>query len=404
MRWGIRFALLAVVLGLVFPGSAAAFGLLSSFGEFGSGAGQLDSPAQMTLDSEGDIYVADGGNDRISVFAGDGTFLRSFGQGVMLEPSDVALDGGRVFVADRGKDRIDVFTAEAEFLFSFGAGKLIEPTGVAVDGSTVFVADSGNDRVAAFTSTGAFLYPIEPIPSVRDVIVGGGGNLFAADFGNQRVDVFTKAGVGPIRSIGEDGEGELSGPVALVADGLGGIYVADQVAERLVHFKDDGGFLGSFDAEPNVAGIGVACQGNVFAVEAGIQLARVVRFGEPGTPPPPCAEAQPEEPVQVPAIKLPSSRFHFAGLVKNRSNGYAVLYARVPGPGRLNLTGRGFRRLSRSAQQATTVVLPIKPKVRLRHFLKQHGKGTIRVVVTFTPSEGVPRTLEKVIVLRRHRG
>ena len=101
------------------------------------------------------------------------------------------------------------------------------------------------------------------------------------------------------------------------------------------------------------------------------------RTGDPAAA---CAEQQPQpEPIVAPILKLPSNKFHFAGLVKNRSNGFAVLYVRVPGPGKVSLTGRGFRRLSRTARQATTVSLPIKPKVRLRHFLKQHGKGRIRV-------------------------
>ncbi len=401
--------LLSAALVLALPGTAAAFGPLASFGEFGGGAGQLDAPKQMAVAPDGDVYVADSGNDRVSVFAGDGTFLRTFGGGLLSEPKDVALDAeGRAFVADTGDDRVVVFSSGGNSLFDFGEGELGEPSGVAVDGSTVYVADTGNERVAVFTATGTPLTPIDPVPPFppRDVIVGDDGNLYVADFVNERVDVFTKEGVGPIRTIGGtgSGQGELSGPVAVAADGLGGIYVADEPAERVVHFTDDGGFLGHVDAEPGVAGVGVACQGNVFATEAGTLLARVMRFGEPGTPPPPCTEPHRNEPIAAPLAKLPSNKFHFAGLVKNRGNGFALLYVRVPGPGKVSLTGRGFRRLSRTAQRATKVRLPIKPKVRLRHFLKQHGKGRIRVAVTFTPTGGEPRTHEKVIVLRRHRG
>lgn len=400
--------LLAVVLGLALPGSAAAFGPLSSFGEFGGGPGQLDAPKQMAVAPDGDVYVADSGNDRISVFAGDGSFLRTFGGGRLSQPGDVALDGGgRAFVADSGNDRIAVFGSSGEFLFAFGTPALNDPAGLVVDGSTVYIADRGNEQIAVYNSTaGAPLAPIEPaLPfSPRDVIVGDDGNLYVADFANERVDVFSKEGVGPIRTIGGtgSGQGELSGPVALVADGQGGIYVADETAERVIHFRDDGGFLGSVEAAPNVAGVSVACQGNVFATESDTLLARVLRFGEPGTPPPPCKPVEPELIVD-PGAKPPSSKFHFAGLVKNRSNGFAVLYVRVPGPGKVSLTGRGFRRLSRTARQATTVSIPIKPKVRLRHFLKQHGKGRIRVEVTFTPTGGEPRKREKVIVLKRKR-
>jgi NHL repeat-containing protein len=403
VRWGIKFVLLAVALGLVLPGSAAAFGPLSSFGEFGSGAGQLKAPKQVVVDSAGNLNVADSGNDRISVFAGDGSFLRTW-TGSMDEPWDVAFGGsGRIFVADGGKDRIDVFTAAGEFLSKFGEGELMNPTGLAVDGATVYVADSGKNRVAVFSTVGTPLPPIGPIPSPRDVIVGGDGNLYVADFANKRIDVFSKGGTF-LRSFGEAGTGALSGPVALASDGAGGIYVADQTAERVERFSEAGGFLGGFAAEPDVAGVAAACEGNVFAVEEAASFARVVRFGEPGTPPPPCAPTQPEPELIVdPGVKLPSNKFRFAGLLKNRGNGFAVLFVRVPGPGKLNLTGRGFRRLSRTASRAKTVRLPVKPKVRLRHFLKQHGKGRIRVEVTFTPTGGEPRKREKVIVLRRHR-
>lgn len=400
--------LLALVLGLVFPGSAVAFGPLASFGEFGGGPGQLNAPKQMAVAPDGDLYVADSGNNRISVFAGDGSFLRTFGGADLSQPGDVALDGnGRAFVADSGHDRVVVFGGSGEFLFAFGTPALNDPAGIAVDGSTVYIADRGNEQIAVYDTEGNPLAPIEPVPpfSPRDVIVGADGNLYVADFANEQVDVFTKQGVGPIRTIGEtgSGQGELSGPVALVSDGQGGIYVADETAERVVQFSEGGGFLGSVEAAPNVAGVGVACQGNVFATESATSLARVLRFGEPGTPPPPCKQVE-LEPIVGPVLKLPSNRFHFAGLRKNRANGFAVLYVRVPGPGKVSLKGRGFRRLSRTARQATTVALPIKPKVRLRHFLKRHGKGKIRVVVTFTPTGGIPRKREKVIVLRRRRG
>jgi hypothetical protein len=105
----------------------------------------------------------------------------------------------------------------------------------------------------------------------------------------------------------------------------------------------------------------------------------------------------------VSLIPVPSNRIRFAGLVKNRRNGSAVLFVRVPGPGRVILKGRGVRRLARSTRRAMRVRLPIKPKVRLRHFLKRHGKGRIRVEVTFRPVGGEPRSIEKVIVLRRKR-
>jgi hypothetical protein len=395
MRWGCRSALLAVALALALPGSAAGFGALGSFGEFGEGLGQLREPAQVAIAGNGDVYVADSGNHRISVFAGDGTFLRTLGEGVLQDPQDVALAGGVAFVADSGSERVDVFSEGGIHLFSYGAGELNEPTGLAVDGSTVFVADSGNSRIAVFEA-GVLVEAIEAgLVSPHDAILGADGLLYVADHGNERVAVFDAGG----EPAGTIGAGTLSGPVALAA-GEGELLVADETAGRVERFEPNGAHLGGFAAEPSVAGVGAACEGNVFAVERMVGFARVERFGDPDTLAPPCLRPQP---VVAPIVQPPSNRFRFNGLRLIRGNGMAILFVKVPDPGRLWLWGRGVRPLKRVARRATRVRLPVRPKVPLKRYLKRHGKGRVRVNVGFEPFGGDFRKREKPIVLRRHR-
>ena len=50
------------------------------FGEHGDGSGQLDKPSGITVDSKGNVYVADSGNHRIVKFSSDGKFQLSFGK------------------------------------------------------------------------------------------------------------------------------------------------------------------------------------------------------------------------------------------------------------------------------------------------------------------------------------
>ena len=49
---------------------------LMSFGEPGNQPGQFNTPHSIAADAQGNIYVADRGNNRIQVFNGDGKFLR----------------------------------------------------------------------------------------------------------------------------------------------------------------------------------------------------------------------------------------------------------------------------------------------------------------------------------------
>ena len=54
--------------------------VILKFAERGSGPGQLYESTDIDVDSEGNIYVADTGNHRISKFSSDGKFLLSFGE------------------------------------------------------------------------------------------------------------------------------------------------------------------------------------------------------------------------------------------------------------------------------------------------------------------------------------
>jgi hypothetical protein len=526
--------LLSAALMLAFPGSAGAFGPLFGFGSFGSGAGQLNAPRGVTVGPDGTTYVADLENHRVSVFAGDGSFVRAFGKGVspsggdictsvsgceggfagtssgaMSSPKGVAFGPeGNLFVADSGNDRVDVYTPEGIFLRAFGksvnagpgdpdvctsecqaggggdaAGEIDGPIGIDFDDSALlYVADPGNHRIDVFTASGdfvrAFGKDVESggagdvcteafgcragasdgsagaIVAPYDVAALSGDRLAVSDEANNRVDIFSTAGTF-VRAFGKDvelggsgdvctaafgcqagvpaaGAGDLKGPTAIAVDAGGDLQVADADNNRVDEFTPGGTFIRAFGegtvdgaaafqvctagtgcqaggsgpsvgATPIPQGIAVDCHGAVYVAE-GSPPFRVERFGEPVTATPPCVESSKGEPIKVTLVRAPSNKFHFAGLIRKRANGFAVLYVRVPGPGVVKLGGRGFRRLSRTARQATKVRLPIKPKVRLRHYLKRHGKGRIRAIVTFTPTGGAPRTLEKVIVLRRTRG
>jgi len=59
---------------------------LKSFGEPGSGPGQLNTPHSIAADAKGNLYVADRGNRRIQVFDGEGNVLREIRMDVPVPP------------------------------------------------------------------------------------------------------------------------------------------------------------------------------------------------------------------------------------------------------------------------------------------------------------------------------
>jgi tripartite motif-containing protein 71 len=92
-------------------------------GDYSGRDGKMRSPAGITLDQEGNVYVADTGNNRIQVFSSNGTFITKWGDvtkwgeygsgnSTMRSPQGIAVDSssGNVYVADTGINYISVWT------------------------------------------------------------------------------------------------------------------------------------------------------------------------------------------------------------------------------------------------------------------------------------------------------
>ena len=194
------------------------------FGGHGAGEGQFDSPRDVAIDSAGNIYVGDAGNNRVQSFTSDGTFRwQQGGTGTcdtcMNTPIGVTWDETNdvLLVASTGHDWIKALDADGSF-----AWKL--PPGAGTNG----VVDPGELDIDA----------------PRDVARGPDGRLWVADYPRHRIAVFdvdaggevldgngTAAdGISPAFTLGSNGNGEgnlnfpynvdfsLDGSVAYVSD------------------------------------------------------------------------------------------------------------------------------------------------------------------------------------------
>lgn len=236
-----------------------------NMGSFPSAA-TLCGPHDVILDSAGNLYIAEGANNRVLQYdnplATDTVADRVFGQfgsfssngcntggrgsdpdaNTMCFPVAVAVDkSGNLYIADRDNSRVLVFDdplatdtvadrviGQPDFVSKlcnagvFGAptaNTLCWPQGVAVDGADdVYVADTGNHRVLEFDSS-----PV--IDSLPDRVFGQGGS-----YATSTCNTTGSPTDPPTAST-------LCTPSSAVTDISGNLYVADSNNNRVLVYS-----------------------------------------------------------------------------------------------------------------------------------------------------------------------
>jgi hypothetical protein len=229
-------------------------GFITAWGSAGTGNGQFVYPMGVTIDASGNVYVADMYNHRVQKFSSSGVYVSQFGSygsgnGQFIYPMGVAVDGsGNVYVADMLNDRIQKFSTSGAYISQFGSygpdnGQFERPTGIAIDRSgNVYVAGC-DSRVQKFSSSGSYLAkwttPTSGGNHFNGVAVDRSGNVYVADGTNNRVQKFSSSG-SLLTNWGSSGSGngQFDSPSGVAVDGSGNVYVADANNNRIQYFAD----------------------------------------------------------------------------------------------------------------------------------------------------------------------
>ncbi|HEY6342781.1 MAG TPA: NHL repeat-containing protein [Bryobacteraceae bacterium] len=258
----------------------------------------LSGPEGMTIDSAGNVYVADAIGDQIWKISAGGVFSVVAGNtlgyqnacpqdysssGPFACPADVAVDGaGNVYVADTGHSRIARISPQGDIASVVGDGA---PGNYWGDGGKAI--DAG------------IYYPL-------GVIADNSGNLYVSDSSNSRVrkvapdgTITTFAGTGVSGYSGDGGPAtaaQLKAPAGLAFDASGNLYIADWLDNRIRKVSTDGTIstvAGRGDAVPPLGdggpataaalawplGVAVDASGNLYIADSGFFLIRKVSPG-----------------------------------------------------------------------------------------------------------------------------
>src|SRR6516165_1598199 len=211
---------------------------------------RLSSPAAIAFDSEGNLYIADAGNNRIRRVGRDGIITTVAGTGRrgyggdggpatlarLNAPAGVAVGpGDSVYVADTGNNRVRVISPDGTITTFAGTGEtgyagdggvasqavLNSPQGLAVDAEgNLYVTDSNNERVRKID-----------LEDVITTIAGDGAQGYSGD-GGPATDAGLNFVTGPLSGAGQ----------ALAVDQAGDVFVADG-GDNSVREVDVGGVI-----------------------------------------------------------------------------------------------------------------------------------------------------------------
>ena len=241
----------------------------------------FSDPFGIAINDDGVVFIADAGDsNRIRKLTPDGTVTTVAGsvegyadgpgaQAAFNTPSGLALDSeGNLFVADTGNNRIRkispaglVSTVAGDGTAGYvdGPGTQAQfdgPIGVAVDtGGNIYVADAYNDRVRKISSDGIVTtvagaglgYADGPASSALfdtpcGIVVSPDGTLIVADTGNHRLRKIANGQVAtlPFSFPEEINPADLRKPVGLALTHDGFLYLTEPDRGRVVQIAPDG--------------------------------------------------------------------------------------------------------------------------------------------------------------------
>ena len=277
---------------------AHALEYITQWGSYGSGNGQFLDATALSVDTEGNVYVADTYNNRVQKFTSDGTYITQWGSqgtgsGQFNHPSAIAADAmGNVYVSDRGNLRIQKFTSNGVYRSQWRMDSDSYPGALATDtAGTVYVACpcDGFPRILKFTDAGirvgdvfAAGFQTEP----QAIAIDAAGNVFETD-GATEILKFASNGILLTKwgSLG-GGNGQFNGIGGLAVDSKSDVYASDLSSDRIQKFTSDGtyvtqwGSLGSGDGQfSDPRGIAVDLADNVYVFDTVNHRIQKFKFG-----------------------------------------------------------------------------------------------------------------------------
>jgi len=237
---------------------------------------ELNGPRALAINpSTGGVFIANTGDNNLIYIHSVGSGSTIFGYGQFNNPNGIALDSaGNIYVSDTGNNVVkkypfnDIISPPTVFASGFNT-----PQGITVDpAGNVYVADVSNNVVKKFNSSGNYLGNVgSGFSTPRDVAIDLGGNIYVADTNNKRIRKISTTGDITTVASGFDW------PQSVAVDSSGNLYVAEPTTNTAYRITNGiKTVIGSGFNTPY--GIEVDSVGNVYVTDTGNNQIKKITF------------------------------------------------------------------------------------------------------------------------------
>ncbi len=226
--------------------------VVSSFGSRGKGRGQFRKISALALSEDGRLAIGDDGNHKVEVYQltrvdkdeAERVKLPNVSRGRFHRADCTrayAMPGGDILCVHKDKKKVSRLDSNGKLKLAFAA-TFRKPVAAAFDDKSVVVLDDRSFRV--FTHQGKLRFTAGrsgsrdgQFRSPQSVAIRG-GRIYVADTGNRRIQVFSRDGVFLSKVENTAGAPPLfRRPIAVTVDSQGNFYVADEELNKVKIFS-----------------------------------------------------------------------------------------------------------------------------------------------------------------------
>ena len=220
---------------------------------------KISEPFGLTSDMAGHVYLVDAGNNRLIRFNEDLKPVRDAGgyggdEGLLNSPSHISIDNNlNLYVADGGNQRVAVYDTRLNYAKQIELTdpddpvKFGRPAGLRVNRyGELWVADRDKSKIWIFNNIGLFDRSIGGIESTGGFLLSPAGitsdrqgRTLVCDKGNRLVKIYDSFGI----FLSEFGHRQMENPTGISIDNQGNIWVLDSKRPGLFCFDSDGNLI-----------------------------------------------------------------------------------------------------------------------------------------------------------------